>query len=110
MIQLKESIEEIMNQIKETAELLYQQKYAGAYQKLDKLLIDFVDIIDNIYAYKKNGDLDTDSTGRLTEMLKVALCALENKDYVLLADVLQYDILAELKKEYQVIEEKMENE
>lgn len=89
---LKTQIEAIMQQIDSTTELFYQQKEQEAYNALDLLLAELVTNVDALYKYKlQNKDFLFDVKDFQMSLVD-AMNALEEKDTVLLADVLKYDI------------------
>lgn len=110
MERVKEMLKKMMESIKEIAELLYQQKSIEAYHKLDGVLGYFIELVDTIYIYKKSNNLDVESTEKLADMFKEALVAMEECDFVLLADILQYEIFENLQRDYQMLEGNVENE
>lgn len=81
----------IILELKEIAELLYQENIQNAYVKLTHV-IPSLDVVLN--------DIDDENIRvSLVEKLSNALDAMENEDYTFLADTIQYeliDVLSEL--------------
>lgn len=91
-MELKTKITEIMQQIDSVTELFYQQKEQEGYSALNELLPNLVAGVDAIYQYKQQHDEIPFDEQELQTALVDAMNALEEKDTVLLADVLKYDI------------------
>jgi len=85
-----------INTAKETAEnvtaLFYQQKQQEGYQRLIGL-IDELTIIVELLESKKNNLEIAEKYNKLLYSLKDIMEALVNRDSVLLADILNYDII-----------------
>ena len=93
MAQEKEAVLETIDAIKENVDLFYQQKQKKALQELDGVLAKIMGAVDVLFQYKAgHAELPLDEV-KITESLKEAMEALQNKDYVLLADILQYDFV-----------------
>lgn len=110
MEKIKEKLKQLIGQIDEVTAMLYQQDIEGGYKKLDDVLHDFVDIEDAIFDYKQKNKMDVGNTDKIVQILNEALIAMENEDYVLLADILSYDILDGLEIDYRMLEENIGNE
>ncbi len=89
---LKQRIENTNLLIDEATELFYQNKIQIAYSNLDNLLINVSNTISDIDNYKQQGGEIGIEENRLVEVLQNALNALENKDLLLMADILEYDL------------------
>lgn len=85
-IQLK-NVLDILSQV---TDLLYQENLKPAYMTLAAVLPQLEEVI--------TGIKDEDAQGELTEKLRDALGAMETGDNTLLADMLQYDIMEQLKE------------
>lgn len=94
---LAQRIGKLINTIEETNILFYQQKNGEAYQKLliiiDDLLV-IVDTINNGISNHTYNLTDISLNGILEEVIR----ALEEKDPVLVADILQYELTEQLKE------------
>lgn len=94
---IKEQITQNINEIDEIVEMFYQQKTQEAYTKLDPVLGNLLISIDAVVAYQQeHSELEIDVNG-LTEALKEALSAIEEKDAILMADVLKYEVIEKLE-------------
>ena len=94
---IKEKIEQSINEINEVVEMFYQQKTQEAYTKLDPVLGNLLAAIDAAVAYQQeHSEIEIDVNG-LTEALKEALSAIEEKDAILMADVLKYEVIEKLE-------------
>lgn len=92
MEEIKDKINEIIENIDNTTILFYQQKIEEGYIQLNTALGLIAQEIICLYQYKKeNNQLEIDEN-RLNMMLTEAMQAMENKDLILLADILQYDL------------------
>lgn len=87
---MKNSIEATINSIDEVTELFYQQKDKEGYVKFEETLNFLVLILDSM-ENDKEGNFNIDHQG-FNEKLVEAMKALEEKDTVLLADILKYEI------------------
>jgi KaiC/GvpD/RAD55 family RecA-like ATPase len=97
MASLKEQLQVNMTEIDHVVEMFYQQKSQEAYLQLDVVLGNFSSVIDNLFSYQQEHpelELDIES---LVEALKEALSALEEKDAILVADVLKYELLEKME-------------
>ena len=97
MDSLKKNIENVIHEIDDVVEMFYQQKTKDAYIQLDSVLADLLQVIDPIHAYKvEHPDAGVDSES-LTDALKETLSAMEEKDAILTADVLKYEVNEKLE-------------
>jgi hypothetical protein len=86
-----EEVKNTICEIGEVADLFYMQKNNDAYNKLSGTLIQISDIL-----YKLSTDVDMGmkiDVNKLNQILYEAMNAIENKDSVLLADILQYELV-----------------
>ena len=90
MQELNDIIIHAIDNIDEVTELFYQQKNNEALVKMEPIFVAISEISTQIVS------LENDSS-RILEILVQALNALEEKDYILLADILNYDMTEELK-------------
>lgn len=94
---LKNEISLLLKEITEVTDYLYQQKSAQGLKRLDTLLGKIMTVIDKLFSYKATGKIDFDENV-LAEALTLAMNAIEEKDYVMLSDVLIYEIAAQLSE------------
>lgn len=91
MDSIKEKLEDTMIKIDTVVELFYQQRLNEALNQFMDILGNISDTVDALFAYQdEKADFSVDDK-RISEMLTEAMSALEERDYVLMADVLQYD-------------------
>lgn len=82
-------MKDLLDVLKKIAELLYQEDYNTAYGLLVKCLP-----IMGVYLEElEEEDLQREILASLTE----AISAMEENDYTLLADILQYDVIEKLE-------------
>ena len=94
---IREQIAQNIQEIDEVVEMFYQQKTQEAYTKLDPVLGNLLAAIDAVVAYQQeHSEIEIDING-LTEALKEALSAIEEKDAILMADVLKYEVVEKLE-------------
>lgn len=93
MGQERQQIGSVIEELQDTLELFYQQKEKEALDAFGVLIDKLMAAMDTLFSYKKeHEDFEVDEK-KLTTSLKDALAAMEEKDYILLADILQYDFL-----------------
>lgn len=78
-------IDELKNNIEVTADLLYRQKIEEAKQSMTTTIDLITQVIGQI--------TDEDKINKLVVILNEALNAMEEDDNVLLADIIQYDLM-----------------
>lgn len=80
---------DLLEVLSKVTELLYQEKYNEAYGILIKCLP-----IMGVYI----GEIEDEGLQReIMDALTEAVAAMENNDYTLLADILQYDVIEKLE-------------
>ena len=87
--------DEITGNIKEITALFYQNNNQQALESMPVLLDN---IIKMTSVLDVNENVSEDDKNELVKVLTEALKAMEERDYVLLADVLQYDMMDVLNK------------
>ena len=97
MNNLQMQVSQVINEINDITELLYQQKRIDGYALLNDALGKIMNIIDSIYQLRTEREIPFDDN-RLINNLKTAMEAMENKDNVMLADILSYEIAEQLKE------------
>lgn len=97
MEQIKQQIQQNISEINGVVELFYQQKTQEAYGQLDQVLGKLMATIEAAVTYQQeHTEVEIDING-LTEALKEALSAMEEKDAILMADVLKYEVIEKLE-------------
>lgn len=97
MENIKQQIEQNIEEVDAVVEMFYQQKTQEAYVQLDQVLGKMMAVIELLAVYQQeHTDAEIDITG-LTEALKEALSAMEEKDAILMADVLKYEVIEKLE-------------
>lgn len=97
MDQIKQQIQQNISEIDGVVELFYQQKTQEAYGQLDQVLGRLLATIEAAVTYQQeHTEVEIDVSG-LTEALKEALSAMEEKDAILMADVLKYEVIEKLE-------------
>ncbi len=81
----QELLQEVKDRLQQIAELLYQENAQMAYQMIIMIIPKIEIISDNI----DNDDVKDALANKLNMMLE----AMENEDYVLMADTIQYELL-----------------
>ncbi len=92
---LTEQIRLVIREIVEVADCLYQEKLNMGYEKLNITLNNIMKVADSLFALSKENKLSFEEK-RLIENLTNAMKAMEEKDSVLLADILVYEIGGQL--------------
>lgn len=84
----QENINNIIALIDKTTNLFYQNRVNEGYNELEQLINCIITSIDDInreYAINPNEN-------DILSILKTAMCAMEQRDTLLLADILEYDL------------------
>ncbi|MDD5934737.1 MAG: hypothetical protein PUC65_04095 [Clostridiales bacterium] len=88
----KETLNSMIEKIQRNADMFYQQNKQEAFDLFGNLINDISELSAQIFAWKNtNPASDFDETKYLS-VLTEAMNALEAKDEVLLADILNYDL------------------
>ena len=97
MENIKQQIEQNIEAVDAVVELFYQQKTQEADGQLDLVLGKLMETIEKAVVYQQeHTEVKIDITG-ITEALKEALSAMEEKDAILMADVLKYEVIEKLE-------------
>ncbi len=88
-------IDKVSELVKAISELFYQQKNQEALAAMPSLLDGIMNLTTMIA--EKEG-ISEESTQELVKVMGESLVAMEKKDYVLLADILQYDMIETLDR------------
>lgn len=86
-------LEILTNKISELTEAFYQNQERIGYEKTTVFLEEFLDLVNILAACEIVPD---DEIKRVNDILREVLEALENKDIVLVSDILKYDLLERL--------------
>ena len=97
-INLKQQIQQISEVIGKTTELFYTQNEAQGYQAFGMLLKPLEDLLNRLFVTRAAEGKPEFDEEELVRLLTEATGAMETKDSVLLADILQYDFLDQLEK------------
>ena len=89
----KELVKNTLEDVKESIELFYQQKTGEALQQFEGVLGKVMTMVDTLFAYKENHEDFPLDEEKVKSALTEALGALEEKDMILLADIIQYDFV-----------------
>lgn len=87
----KEVMKKELEEIKEDIDIFYQQKAGEALKKFDSVLDKVGNITNVLFGYKAEHEEFSLDEERYRESLTEAMNALEERDFILLADILQYD-------------------
>ncbi len=92
---LKEKIRLIIREIVEATDDLYQEKLNQGYQKLNNTLGNIMNLAEELFALAQQNQIVFDEQRYLSD-LNNAMQAMEDKDSVLLSDILVYDLAGQL--------------
>ncbi|BCN32551.1 hypothetical protein [Anaeromicropila herbilytica] len=105
MATVRKTIEDSLKLIDEITEHLYKQEVTLGYQKLNTAITTITEAINLIFEYKKiNPDFELDEK-KIVDTFTEALNAMEAKDIILLADILQYEITEQFNEILEQIHE-----
>lgn len=93
MSQQKDIVIKSVKEIEEVVELFYQQKLQEALAKFEGVIGGMMTVIDTLFTFRAEHEGFVFDEAKITNTLKDAMGALEDRDMVLLADILQYDYL-----------------
>lgn len=96
MKDLKKEIETVINDLESIVEMFYQQKVQEAYSELNTALgkiMEITEVVQNYTAQNPDKEIYMDD---LLNALKETLSAMEERDVVLVADVLKYEVIEKL--------------
>ncbi len=97
MNNLQAKVKQVINEINEITDLLYQRKLHEGYVILNSTIGNIMNIMENIYQLSQIREIPFDDNSMI-EKLKSAMEAMEKKDSVLLADILIYEIAEQLNE------------
>lgn len=93
MKDIKKNIQERIQSLDAIAELFYQQQDKKGMEELSAELPRLVTVIDEMYLYKQEHEEMQFKDTEIQEALQQMLSSMEQKDYILLADVIKYEII-----------------
>ncbi len=85
-----QNVQEVIEELRETTDLLYQENMQEGYDKLSAVLRHMISMSADI--------TDEEEQSSFVEVLKPALEAMEAEDATLLADVLLYELVPKLEE------------
>jgi|SRR5690606_22841012 hypothetical protein len=94
----KDEITQVLNKIDTTTELFYQNRQQEGFEALFEIINLLSVIIDKIGKDQADGHAIPLQTEKLNGILLEALGALEQKDTVLLSDILKYELVEALEE------------
>jgi|GEM_PF-621489 hypothetical protein len=89
-------VNQLLVEISDTTDYFYQQKIGEAYKKLDPLIGHIMTVVDKLFAYKETYSLMFDEDSLVNSLAK-SMKAVEEKDSVLLADILSLELAGQLE-------------
>lgn len=93
MSQDREIVVNTIADLSENLELFYQQKNQEALLQFDGMIAKLLSVVDILHAYKENhADFEWDEE-KVKQILVEAMEAMQEKDLILLADIMQYDFI-----------------
>lgn len=96
MEELKQAIGMLSESIQKTTELFYTQREAEGYQAFGVLLEPMATVLDRLFRRQNETGKPEFEQNEIAKLLNDAMNAMEARDSVLLADILQYDFLDQL--------------
>lgn len=98
-MKVKIEIEQLLDEMTEVSDLFYKQQNAEANDKLILVLNHIEIIVNDLRNMNDNNDTLLYDEPKINSILYTAMTAIENKDYILLADLINY----ELKEQFEAI-------
>lgn len=92
---INEMINQVTTGISQVTESFYQGKDNEGYLKLNGVISDLMSLIEKMIEYK--GSEESQGEEQLMQTVTEAMNALEQKDTILLSDILQYDLADQLQ-------------
>ena len=89
---LKKKLDIALQSIDETTDLFYQNKVNEGYKQFEETLTVLTDTVNEIFNYKSQGHELGIEESKLIEVLTKAMNAMEEKDALLLSDILSYEL------------------
>lgn len=98
MSQEKQTVLNAIQAIRENTELFYQQKTQEAYIKMQDTINFILQAVEALNQYAAGHEGFAVDSQRLVTSLTEAMNAMEEKDEILLADILEYDFVEYLQE------------
>ncbi len=98
IMDLKQAVQKLSEAIGKTTELFYTQREAEGYRAFGELLEPMAGLLDSLFSVKASQGKPEFDEKELVRLLTEAVNAMEAKDSVLLADILQYDFLDRMEQ------------
>ena len=98
MKNIRELAKELINQIDEMTELLYQNKEKEGYELLNGFIVNMEKLIGEISSYQAQEQKKVVDEEKLLGTVGEAFSAMQENDIVLLADIFSYDIKEQLEQ------------
>lgn len=105
MNNIKKMIQDIDFDIERVVEEFYQQKTQDAYQHLTGTIEKMLVLVDKIAMIQKEQIENAIDGADLLNALKETVSAMEEKDSILVADVLKYEVQEKLKNLMEIVRE-----
>lgn len=93
---IKTVLEQAVASITEVTDFFYKQQINEGYKRFQDTLDIMTAAVEELFNYKAQQGFEFDEN-RLVGTLKEALDAMEQKDPILMADILQYDLLEQFE-------------
>lgn len=97
-------IDQIMAQIEQAGDLFYQHKDHEGYEILNETIGGLLELAEKLKVIARENEGIELGEQELLSILNEALSALEEKDTVMLSDILQYDLMERLESLKGVLE------
>lgn len=94
----KDSVVKILGSIEKTVEMFYQQKQQQGLSEFEDVIVDIARMVDILFKYKAENEGFSLDEKKVLSILEESEKALLDKDYVLLADILQYDFVGYIEE------------
>lgn len=95
---IKNNVINLIENIEEMVICFYQQKKEQGYAKLDETLNLLGNVMDELSYLKKENDKLSFDLDSMNIALNHALVALQEKDTILFSDILNYELLTQLRE------------
>lgn len=93
---LKQEIQLLSDAIQKTTELFYTQREAEAYQAFGIILTPMANLWNSLFILQRAEGKPEFDEQEIVRLLSEAVKAMEERDGILLADILQYDFLDQM--------------
>lgn len=93
---MNERIQKLIQSIEEVTELFYKQKEQEGYQNLNQIIPLISEVMEYLIT-RDEGDTISEQNKEIIDCLDQAMHAMEARDTILLADILQYELKEKLE-------------